>query len=198
MTSSKRTAVVGLALLALSSSVWAHTGHGVSGFSAGLSHPLGADHLLAMVAVGLWSVFALPAGKAWMGPLTFMVSLVLSALLGASGVELPFLEHAIALSVALFGLMIVLATRRLPMPLGLSLIAVAASLHGLAHGAEAPQSESFASYAAGFLLTTAALHFGGVFGGLALQKKAARFAPRVLAVLGTAFGVAGVVLFTQV
>ena len=197
MTSFLRQCTVGAALLALSTAVLAHTGHDISSFTAGLDHPLGADHLLAMVAVGLWSVFALPAGRAWMGPATFMLALVLSAALGAGGFSLPFLEHAISLSVVVFGVMLVLATRGLPAAKGLSLIAIAASLHGLAHGAEAPAAESFAGYAAGFLITTAVLHFGGVFGGTALRRSAAAMAPRILSVLGAAFSVAGAYLFTQ-
>lgn len=125
----------------------------------GLLHPFGADHLLAMMAVGIWSVTALPAHKAWQGPATFMLALVLSAMLGASGVTIPYLEHAIALSVSLFGLMLVLSSQAVPKAFGLGLIAVAASLHGLAHGAETPET-GFAGYAAGFLLTTAILHLG--------------------------------------
>lgn len=190
-----------LALSGLATAAQAHTGHGVTGFMAGLAHPFGADHLLAMVTVGLWSVFALPAGRTWLGPLTFMVALVVSAALGASGVTLPYLEHAISASVVLFGLMLMLATRQsrtvLPTALGLGLIAAASSLHGLAHGAEAPESASFASYAAGFLLTTATLHVGGVFSGLALRRWLAEHATKVLASLGVAFSGAGVYLLSQ-
>jgi hypothetical protein len=72
-------------------------------------------------------------------------------------VTLPFLEAAISASVVLFGAMLIAATRPMPVGLGLGLVAVAASLHGLAHGAESPGSAGFANYAAGFLLTTAAL-----------------------------------------
>ena len=89
----------------------AHTGHGTSGLVEGLAHPFGLDHLLAMVAVGIWSVSALPAGKAWWGPATFMVSLIVSAALGAMGVAVPFLEHLISLSVVLFGVMLVFANK---------------------------------------------------------------------------------------
>ncbi|MEY8877456.1 MAG: HupE/UreJ family protein [Leptothrix sp. (in: b-proteobacteria)] len=186
-----------LALSGLATAAQAHTGHGVTGFMAGLAHPFGPDHLLAMVAVGLWSVFALPAGRTWLGPLTFMVALMVSAALGASGMTLPYLENAISASVVLFGLMLMLATRQWPTVLGLGLIAAASSLHGLAHGAEAPESASFANYAAGFLLTTAVLHFGGVFSGLALRRWLAEHATKVLAGLGVAFSGAGVYLLSQ-
>jgi urease accessory protein len=186
-----------LALSGLATAAQAHTGHGVIGFVAGLEHPFGPDHLLAMVAVGLWSVFALPAGRTWLGPLTFMVALVVSAALGASGVTLPYLENAISASVVLFGVMLIMATRQWPTVLGLGLIAAASSLHGLAHGAEAPESASFAGYAAGFLLTTAVLHFGGVFSGLAVRRWLAEHATKVLAGLGVAFSGAGMYLLSQ-
>lgn len=190
-------AATALALGALAAGAQAHTGHGTESFSMGLAHPLGADHLLAMLAVGLWSVFALPAGKAWMGPVSFLLALVASAALGANGVVVPGLEHAIAASVVVFGLMLVLATRRLPVAAGLGLIALAASLHGLAHGAEAPLSGSFAGYAAGFLLATAVLHGGGVSAGLALRRWSAAQAPRLLAGLGLLFSGAGAYLLAQ-
>ena len=80
---------------------------------------------------------------------------------------------------------------------GLGLIALAASLHGLAHGAETPAT-GFAGYAVGFLLTTAALHLGGVGAGLAVRRWLAARSTVVLGGLGTALGVAGVYLFSQV
>jgi urease accessory protein len=75
-----------------------------------------------MVAVGVWSVSALPQGKAWQGPATFLLALVASAALGAAGVSLPFLEQGVALSVVLFGAMLVLAAADAA-PLGLGLVA---------------------------------------------------------------------------
>lgn len=165
---SRSTLAVGLMAAAASAS--AHTGQGTLGFFAGLEHPMGLDHLLAMVAVGVWSAAALPAGrKAW-GPVAFIAALIGGAALGAQGFALPLVDSAIAMSVVLFGLMLVLA-RRLPAAAGLALIAVSASLHGLAHGAELPGGASFAAYAAGFVLTTAALHTTGLSLGLWLQRR---------------------------
>ena len=80
-------------LVLAASASQAHTGHGTSGIFEGLVHPFGLDHLLAMVAVGIWSVSALPKNKAWWGPATFMLSLVVSAAIGAMGVTIPLLEH---------------------------------------------------------------------------------------------------------
>jgi urease accessory protein len=186
-----------IAACAASTGAMAHTGHGTESFLEGLVHPFGPDHLLAMMAVGIWSVSALPAQKAWQGPATFMLALVFSALLGASGVTLPFLEHAIALSVVLFGAMLIVATKPVRKAWGLGLIAAAASLHGLAHGAETPET-GFMGYAAGFLLTTAVLHLGGVGMGLGIRRWLAARSGVVLGGLGSLLGFAGLYLFSQV
>ena len=183
----------------LAGAAQAHTGHGTHSLMEGLAHPFGLDHLLAMVAVGVWSVSALPQGKAWWGPATFLLALVVSAALGASGVTVPYLEQAISLSVVLFGTMLVWANRAMPvMPvaLGLGLIAAASSLHGLAHGAETPDT-GFAGYAAGFMLTTAVLHVGGVGVGMAIQRWLGARKGLVLGGMGAALGAAGVYLFGQ-
>jgi urease accessory protein len=186
-----------LAALVLTSGLaQAHTGHGTSGIAEGLAHPLGADHLLAMLAVGIWSVSALPANKAWWGPTTFILSLVVSAAFGAAGVSLPFLEQMIALSVVLGGGMLVFSRYKMPVALGLGWVALAASLHGLAHGSETPAS-GFATYAIGFLATTATLHFGGVAIGSGIRKLLADKASWALASLGALCSGAGVYLFSQ-
>lgn len=186
-------------LMGLAGAAQAHTGHGTHSLMEGLAHPFGLDHLLAMLAVGVWSVSALPQGKAWWGPATFLLALVASAALGAAGVSVPYLEQTIALSVVLFGAMLVLASRAapaLPVAVGLGLIAAASSLHGLAHGAETPAT-GFAGYAAGFMLATAVLHTGGVGMGLAIQRWLGARKGLVLGGLGAALGAAGLVLFGQ-
>ena len=189
--------VAAAALLAgLAGAAQAHPGHGATSLMEGLAHPFGLDHLLAMVAVGVWSVSALPAGKAWHGPATFLLALVISAALGAAGVTVPYLEHAISLSVVLFGLMLVVATRPMPPVIGLGLIAAASSLHGLAHGSETPAS-GFAGYAIGFLLTTGVLHLSGVGVGLALQRLLAARRGIALGALGASLGSTGLFLFAQ-
>jgi urease accessory protein len=185
-----------LALAVAAGAAQAHTGHGTSGVAEGLAHPLGADHLLAMLAVGIWSVSALPANKTWWGPATFMLALVASAALGAAGVSLPWLEQMISLSVVLFGGMLLLSRIKLPVSLGLGLVALAASMHGLAHGAETPET-GFAAYAAGFLTTTAVLHFGGLAMGLSLRKVLADKTSWALAGLGALCSGAGLYLFSQ-
>ena len=181
------------ALLVSVGNAQAHTGHGTTTLLEGLAHPLGADHLLAMLAVGLWSATKLPAGKHWQGPATFMLALVASATLGMLGMTIPLLEQSIALSVALFGALLVMSRLQLPTSLGLGMVALAASLHGLAHGAEAPAT-GFASYAAGFLITTAVLHTTGIAAGLGIRRYLARQATWLLAGTGTLLGGAGLYL----
>lgn len=186
-----------LLLVLVAGAASAHTGHGTSGLVEGLEHPFGLDHLLAMVAVGVWSVSALPSRKAWWGPATFMTALVISAAAGVAGATIPYLEHLISLSVVLFGGMLMLSKIQFPIPVGLALIAVAATLHGLAHGSEAPES-GFAAYAVGFLFTTAALHFGGVMGGLGLRRYFSDKAAVIVQFFGLLCSGAGVYLFSQI
>jgi len=190
--------LIASALLAgIAGAAQAHTGHGTSSLFEGLAHPFGADHLLAMVAVGLWSVSALPASKAWQGPAAFLLALIFSATLGALGLTVPYLEHGVSLSVLLFGAMLLLARSAvLPPAVGLGLIAAAASLHGLAHGAEAPDN-GFAGYAVGFLFTTAALHLGGVGLGLGIRRWLGERRGLALGGLGALLSAAGLYLFGQ-
>lgn len=185
-----------IVLLLAAAAAQAHTGHGTSGVSQGLAHPMGVDHLLATVAVGIWSVSALPSNKAWCGPATFMLALAVSAVLGSLGASLPLLEQMTSLSVMLLGSMLVLSRVKLPTALGLGLVTLVACLHGLAHGIEAPAS-GFAGYAAGFLMTTAALHFGGVTAGLGMQRYLAQKSSWAVAGLGSLFGGSGLYLFSQ-
>lgn len=191
-----RRATAAALLAGLAGAAQAHTGHGTSSLMEGLAHPFGLDHLLAMVAVGVWSVSALPARKAWQGPATFLLALVVGAFAGTMGLSLPYLEQGVALSVVLFGLMLAIGTRPLPPGLGLALIAMASALHGLAHGSETPAT-GFAGYAAGFLLTTAALHIGGVGMGLAIRRLFSERRGVALGGLGAALGGAGLYLFAQ-
>lgn len=183
-------------LAVLASAAHAHTGHGTSSLMQGLLHPFGPDHLLAMVAVGIWSVSTLSSHMAWQGPATFLLALLVSATLGMLGITVPFLEHGVALSVVLFGLMLIVAGKSLPSFSGLGLIAAAASLHGLAHGAETPET-GFTAYALGFVLTTALLHIGGVGIGLSIKRWLGQRSGLALSGLGTALSAAGIYLFSQ-
>ena len=155
--------ILGAAALALAATpAFAHSGGDVSGFHSGFTHPiLGLDHLMAIVAVGMWSA-AQPTKLAWRGPAIFVAILGFGALLGAGGVALPLVEPGILASVVILGLMIA-ATRMLPASLGLAAIGGFALLHGHAHGTEAVGA--LAGYMAGFMLASALLHAAGYGAG---------------------------------
>jgi urease accessory protein len=183
-------------LLVLAGSAQAHTGHDTSSLASGLFHPLGLDHMLAMLAVGLWSVRVLPAQRAWQGPALFMLAVVAGAAMGMLGIQFAMLEQLIALSVVLFGVMLMMSFHKTPTALGLCVVTVSALAHGMAHGAEAPTS-GFMVYALGFLITTAALHCGGVAAGLGLRKFMAQKAGAVMVTLGSVLGLTGLYLLSN-
>lgn len=192
---SSRLARIGLAapLVMLADVASAHPGHDAHGLLHGMAHPFGADHLLAMVAVGMWSAVALPARKAWLGPLTFMLALVAGAALGMQTGALAGIEPLVALSVVLFGVLLA-GARRWSVSAGLSLVAASALVHGMAHGAEWPLGVSAASYVAGFLCSTLALHVAGLGLGTVLRD-ARGWAWRVA---GALVGSAGLLLLARV
>ena len=144
-----------------------HHDHGADGFAAGLAHPLlGLDHLLAMLAVGLWA--ALAGGRAvWAAPAAFLGAMLASGLVGFGGAEIAAVEHVILASVIVLGLGIALALR-VPLLPALALLAVFGAAHGYAHGLEGTGQPA---YVAGFLLATAALHGAGIGLGLVLQGR---------------------------
>jgi len=148
----------------------AHTGVGATtGFIHGFSHPIsGADHMLAMVAVGLW--VAQIGGRAlWVVPCTFVCVMALGGVLGFTGVTVPFVEEGIMVSILILGILIAGAFK-LPLIYSSLLVGLFAIFHGHAHGAEMPASMSAASYAVGFALATAMLHMAGIGLGMLMQK----------------------------
>ena len=162
--------VLALLLLTLTTAE-AHTGHGTAGLAAGLAHPfLGLDHLLAMVAVGIWSRVMLPQAYRLAGPAVFLAMLFVGTLGALSGVVLPQAESGVAASVAVLGAMLLLLLRHTGMATGLAMVGLAGVFHGYTHGAELVAGQSFAVYAAGFLLGSAALHGFGFGAGTVLQR----------------------------
>jgi urease accessory protein len=141
---------------------FAHTGfeHATS-FSSGFLHPLtGPDHVLAMVAVGLWA--SVNGGRAvWAWPVAFVSVMLIGGALGMTGVTLPMVEPGILASVIMLGLL-VLTAARVPVAVGGLLVGVFAVLHGYAHGSELPSAAAAISYSAGFAMATALLHAAGV------------------------------------
>lgn len=153
--------ILTLTLTALPGLALAHPGHAHNGLLAGLGHPLfGLDHLLAMLAVGLWAAQQ-SGGARWLLPLAFLASLLVGGLLGFAGLSLPLLESGIATSVLALGLLVALAVRP-PLALAAGLTALFALAHGMAHGLELPAQASPAGYALGFMLASAALHACGL------------------------------------
>lgn len=164
----------------------AHTGHGTESLFAGLIHPLASDHLIAALAVGVWSAAALPAGRRVIGPLLFLACLLTGALAGTVVTSVPLLELGLAASVALLGAMLI-APRALPLALGLIVVAAASALHGVAHGAEWTAG-SFAAYAAGFVTSTAVVQAAGLAAGRWMLL-ARQWAWRAVGAAGTLTGV---------
>lgn len=177
-------AAAGLVLFAGTAS--AHTGdHAITGFFSGLTHPLlGLDHLLAMIAVGLWA--AQQGGRAlWAVPAAFVGAMLGGGALAVAGGVLPQVETAIVLSVLVLGLLI--ATRRQwAVPVGMAVAAAFALFHGYAHGLEMPQAASPALYAIGFVLATAFLHGVGIVSNR-VGRHAVRLAGLGIAAAGLAF-----------
>lgn len=198
-----RHAAKALALLSMVPlAVSAHTGadaglhHGLHlGFSAGFLHPLtGADHLAAMVAVGLWS--ALTARRAWpdllWAPLAFAGMLLVGALMGLAGVQLPAVEPMIAASLLVLGLLVVTRTR-LPALAAAIVVGGFAIFHGLAHGHELAGNAGAAMTLAGMLAATVLLHGAGIAIGWALRHTNV-WVPRVA---GAAVALLGAALLAQ-
>jgi urease accessory protein len=143
----------------------AHTGaEQTNSFAAGIAHPLnGADHILAMVAIGLWAVLA--GGRAiWVWPTAFVATMLAGFAAATLGLQIPFVEPAIWSSVIILGLFVARAVKA-PVWLGAAVAGLFAFFHGHAHGTEVTAA-SLIPYAAGFALATAGLHASGI--GLAL------------------------------
>lgn len=159
---SNRTRIFFLALaLAAPSIAQAHPGLHMHGFGDGLAHPLtGLDHLLAMIAVGFWAA-SLGGMARWLVPGAFVSVMILGALAGVAGLQLPNVEYAIAASVVALGLIVALDVK-VPVAAAAALVGLFAAFHGFAHGAEAPAGESFVLFGAGFVLMTALLHGVGL------------------------------------
>jgi urease accessory protein len=155
-------AVVALAGLVVAAGAQAHTlGAHDAGLVHGFTHPIGGfDHVLAMIAVGIWATQT--GGRAvWLVPASFVVMMVVGGLVGLSGLGLPMIEIGIAGSVLAMGGLIAFSTR-LPVAAGMAIVGLFALFHGHAHGTEMPQAASASLYALGFVISTVGLHLTGV------------------------------------
>jgi urease accessory protein len=161
--------LIPLALLMVPTVASAHSeGGGAGGFSSGFGHPLtGLDHIVAMVAVGLWGAFL--GGRAmWMLPVVFPMVMAVGGALGVLGVAVPGVETGIALSGVVMGLMVTLAARP-PVWVAAVIVGVFAIFHGHAHGEEMPESSNALAYAIGFVISTGLLHLAGIAFGLLVK-----------------------------
>ena len=182
--------ITALLFLALSNEALAHTAHDVGGFASGLYHPIsGLDHVLAMVAVGLWGA-QLGKPSIWLLPVAFPMVMSLGAMLGLLGMSLPGVEIGIASSAIALGFM-VLGEVKPPSALALIVVGFFAIFHGHAHGTELPEGQSGVLYSIGFVVATGTLHALGIVMGLVhrwpVGRVALRFAGGAVAAFGCFF-----------
>ncbi len=178
--------------IVIASTASAHTGVGdTAGFAHGFLHPIGGpDHVLAMVAVGLFA--ATLGGRAlWLVPLSFLTMMAAGGAIGIGGVDLPLVELGIGFSVAALGVAIA-ARLRMPLAAAAALVGFFAIFHGHAHGAEMPNTASGMAYGAGFLIATALLHACGVGLGLSFGMFAERRGRQVAQIVCAAVALTGV------
>lgn len=149
----------------------------VAGFLAGFAHPIsGMDHMLAMVAVGLWGAVLGPPAI-WVLPVAFPLVMAVGGLLGLLGIPLPGVEIGIAASAIVLGTM-VLAEIRPPVWIAALIVAVFAVFHGHAHGRELPEGAGALLYSLGFVVATGLLHAIGILLGAAHHWPTGRLALR--------------------
>jgi len=175
-------------LMLLSPLVYGHTEEGVvGGFISGFLHPIyGPDHVVAMVAVGLWGAF-LGNPAIWLLPVVFPLVMALGGALGVLGLPLPGVEIGIASSAIVLGLMVLLAVRP-PLWVAGVLVGAFGIFHGHAHGTELPEASNPLSYAIGFVLATGLMHLAGIAFGLLAHSPRGRIAVRAVGGLISASG----------
>lgn len=176
----------------------AHTGVGdAGGFVHGFAHPIGGlDHVLAMVLVGLFA-WQLGGRALWLVPAAFVAVMALGGGLGVAGIDVPFVETGIALSVVVLGAAVALGVRA-PVAMAMALAGIFAVFHGHAHGAEMPETVAGMTYGLGFLLGTALLHAAGIAIGCGVGCLGDRYGRVVTRAVGGVAAVAGVAILTGV
>lgn len=163
------------ALLAMTGLAEAHPGHGAVSFAHGFTHPFtGIDHIVAMVAVGLFATML--SGKArYLVPSSFVAMMVAGAAVGLNGVALPFVETGILASMVVLSAAVALRWNA-SISLAMGLCGFFAVFHGFAHGAEMPLDVAGFEYGAGFVVATLILHAAGLSAGLLSGWKVAKAA----------------------
>ena len=151
-----------LLVLLWAQTAFAHVQQGeAAGFLTGLRHPVsGLDHVLAMVAVGLWGA-QLGAPAIWLLPVAFPLVMAMGAMLGLMGMPLPGIEYGIAASAIMLGAVVMFEVRP-PLAAAAILVGFFAIFHGHAHGTELPPGQSALLYSIGFVMATGCLHAAGI------------------------------------
>jgi len=160
-----KSVIAGVALMC-ASAAHAHSANGMAGgFISGFLHPLlGWDHVIAMVAVGLWGAF-LGSPAIWVLPVVFPLVMTIGGVLGVMGVPIPGIETGIAVSAIALGAMVAGAVRP-PLWVAAVMVGTFAIFHGHAHGTELPQAADPVAYSLGFVIATGSLHLAGIGLGL--------------------------------
>jgi urease accessory protein len=158
-----------------------------SGFSSGFLHPFsGLDHVLAMVAVGIWGM-QLGKPATWVLPVTFPLVMAVGGAMGVRGIPLPYVETGIAASALVLGILVAFAAR-LPLGVAMVIVGLFAIFHGYAHGTELPHAAQPLAFGIGFVVATGLLHLCGISLGLASRWTAGnallRFSGGAIAVIG--------------
>jgi urease accessory protein len=183
-----------LVLVLPAAGAFAHSDGAAAGFASGFLHPLsGLDHVVAMIAVGLWGA-QLRAPAIWALPVAFPLMMALGGLLGLLGAPLPGVEIGIAASALVLGVLILLEAR-LALAAALLIVAAFAIFHGYAHGAELAPGTSALAYSLGFVMATGMLHAVGILLGLATTLPGGRLALRGA---GALVGCAGLFFLARV
>jgi len=177
---------------------FAHTGVGeTSGFLHGFGHPVsGLDHILAMVMVGVFA-WQLGGRALWLVPTSFVLMMAVGGALGVFGIDVPFVEVGIALSVIVLGMGVALGIKT-PVVVAMAVVGLFAIFHGHAHGAEMPEDAGGVAYAAGFMVATALLHVAGIGIGFLIGKAGESHGPMVVRASGGIAAIAGVGILTGV
>ncbi|MGZ3254057.1 MAG: HupE/UreJ family protein [Burkholderiaceae bacterium] len=165
-------------LLAVPAFAHVDASHFATGFAAGFAHPFsGIDHLLAMLAVGIWAAQNKRTAF-WVWPMVFPLMMAIGAVVAIAGVHFSGVEMAIGGSVVVLGLLIAFAVN-MPVWAGALLVSLFAVAHGYAHGVELPDGTSALRYGAGFVTATFALHLLGLTIGLIARDKMAMKTVRI-------------------
>ena len=162
----------------------------VTGFVSGLEHPIsGMDHVVAMIAVGLWGAVLGPPAI-WVLPVAFPMMMAFGGFMGLLGIPVPSIEIGIAVSAIVLGAMVLIQARP-PLWVAALLVAIFAIFHGYAHGRELPAGANALLYSLGFVVATGLLHLVGILLGeahrWALGRQIVRAAGGGIAVAGLFF-----------